>query len=104
MHRLRQGKLSFQTSPVYSYIRFSVLSQLIKYSPKRAALLEQLQSQLSTATPTIKPFCPTKCTVHAAAIGFVNYTVLCEALLEIYTYIHDEYSRKVGGFLAQREN
>ena len=60
------------------------LSQLIKHSPRRAALFELVQSQLSTIT--LKPFYPIKRTVHAAAIGFVNYT-LCEALLEIYTSI-----------------
>ena len=36
----------------------------------------------------------TKWTVCAAPIILVNYTVLCKALLEIYTTIHDEYSRK----------
>ena len=66
--------------------------------PKESSTLEQLQRQLSTATLSRKPFCPIKWTVHAAPIILVNFTVLCEALLEIYTSIHDEYSRKVGGF------
>ena len=81
------------------------LSQLIRFSPKRAALFEQLQSQLSTATPSIKPLCPTRWTVRTAAINSViaNYAVLCEALEEINSTTHDEYGRKAGGFLAQME-
>ena len=66
--------------------------------------LEQLQNQLPKATLSIKPFCPTKRTVHAAPIIHVNYTVHREALLGIYpspsrspspSHIHDEYGRKV---------
>ena len=52
--------------------------------PKESSTLEQLQ-RLSTATLRRKPFCPIKWTVHAAPIILVNFTVLCEALLEIYT-------------------
>ena len=67
--------------------------------PKESSTLEQLQRQLSIATLSRKPFCPIKWTVHAAPIILVNFTVLCEALpRNIYTSIHDEYSRKVGGF------
>ena len=81
------------------------LSQLIRYSPKRSTLFENLQSQLSPQSPSLKALCPTRWTVRTAAISSVieNYAVLCEALAEINLSTHDEYGRKAGGFLAQME-
>ena len=81
------------------------LSQLIRYSPKRSTLFQNLQSQLSPQSPSLKPLCPTRWTVRTAAISSVieNYAVLCEALAEINLSTHDEYGRKAGGFLAQME-
>ena len=81
------------------------LSQLIRYSPKQSALFENLQSQMSLGSPSLKPLCPTRWTVHCAAINSVlkNYAVLCEALAEINTTTHDEYGRRAGGFLSQME-
>ena len=81
------------------------LSQLIRYSPKRSTLFENLQSQLSPQSPSLKALCPTRWTVRTAAISSVieNYAVLCEALAKINLSTHDEYGRKAGGFLAQME-
>ena len=79
------------------------LSKLIRYSPKRTALFETLQSQLANHSPSLKPLCPTRWTVRTGAIQSVlsNYSVLCEALVQINLETHDDYGRKAGGYLAQ---
>ena len=53
------------------------LNQLIQYSPKRTALFENMQLQLSPGAPTLKPLCPTRWTVRTAAFASVlqNYEV-----------------------------
>ena len=42
--------------------------KLIKYSPKRTALFNTMKSQLSPEMQNLKPLCPTRWTVHTAAI------------------------------------
>ena len=81
------------------------MSQLIHFSPKRLSLFESLQSQLLVASPSLKPLCPTRWTVHTAAINAVlkNYEILCDALCCINAEIHYEYGLKAGGFLVQME-
>ena len=78
------------------------LSQLIRYSPKRAALFTDLQRQLAPQAPSLKPLCPTGWTVRTVAINsvIVNYNIICEALEEINATTHDDYGRKAGGYLA----
>ena len=82
------------------------LSQLFRYSPKRTALLNDLQCQLAPQAPSLKPLCPTRWTVRTGAINSVilNYSILCEALEEINTTTHDEYGRKASGYLAIMRN
>ena len=81
------------------------LSQLIRFSPKRLSLFENLQSQLSQAPPSIKPLCPTRWTVRTAAVDAIikNYSTLCQALEQIHAESRDEYGLKAGGFLASLE-
>ena len=81
------------------------MSQLIRFSPKRLSLFETLQSQLSTASPSLKPLCPTRWTVRTTAFDSVlqNYATLCDALSQINTECADEYGRKAGGYLAQMD-
>ena len=81
------------------------LSQLIRFSPKRLSLFESLQSQLTVASPSLKPLCPTRWTVRTAAVDALlqNYELLCEALLIINRETHDDYGLKASGFLAQME-
>ena len=81
------------------------MSQLIRFSPKRLSLFESLQSQLSVASPSLKPLCRTRWTVRTTAINAVlkNYEIFCDALCRINAEIHDEYRLKAGGFLAQME-
>ena len=81
------------------------MSQLIRFSPKRLTLFETLQSQLRTASPCLKPLCPTRWTVRTAAFDSVlkNYPTLCDALSQINIETLDEYGRKAGGYLAQTE-
>ena len=78
------------------------LSQLIRFSPKRSSLFQNLQDQLATSSRSLKPLCPTRWTVRTGAIHSVlsNYPVLCEALEEINKSTHDDYGRKAGGMLA----
>ena len=40
------------------------LSQLIRFSPKRSSLFQNLQDQLATSAPSLKPLCPTRWTVR----------------------------------------
>ena len=44
------------------------MSQLIRFLPKRLSLFESLQSQLSVASPSLKPLCPNRWSVRTAAI------------------------------------
>lgn len=61
--------------------------QLIRYSPKRTALFQCIQAQLSneasTKAQSLKPLCQTRWTVRTGAFNSVitNYTALCQALI-----------------------
>ena len=81
------------------------LVQLIKWSPKRSSLFEQLKSDMTPGTHDLRPLCPTRWTVRTGAIHAVitNYSTLCKALDEISTTGRDEYAMKANGFLQQME-
>ena len=80
------------------------LSQLIRFSPKRASLFAALQAQVSAGAPTLKPLCPTRWTVRTEAIQAVlaNYHLLQEAL-ELIQQGTDEYAMKAVGYLNSME-
>ena len=61
------------------------LSKTFKYSAKKKAMLLKLKSELSPATPGMKPLCPTRWTVRAESLHsvIVNYTVILSVLQEI---------------------
>ena len=81
------------------------MNQLIRFSPKLLTLFETLQSQLPTASSSLKPSSPTRWTVSTAAFDSVlkNYPTLCDVLSQINIETLDEYGRKAGGYLAQME-
>ena len=81
------------------------LVQLIKWSPKRSTLFEQLKGKMTPSTHDLRPLCPTRWTVRTGAIHAVitNYSTLCKALEEISTTGRDEYAMKANGYLQQME-
>jgi len=94
--------------PVHPFETFSTWSwmvQLIKWSPKRSSLFQQVKCEISPETQDLKSLCPTRWTVRTGAIHAVitNYALLCKVLDEISTSGRDEYAMKVGGFLQQME-
>ena len=81
------------------------LVQLIKWSPKRSTLFDQLKSEMTPGTHDLRPLCPTRWTVRTDAIHAVitDYSTLCAALEEISTTGRDEYAMKANGCLQQME-
>ena len=63
------------------------LSNLVKYSSKRKALLETIKQDLDCNIATLKPLCPTRWTVKAKSFESVllNYEPLLELLHSIMT-------------------
>ena len=81
------------------------LASLIHASPKRLALFQKLKHELAVGTPGLKPFCPTRWTVHTVALDAVlkNYAVICTELEQIGKECYGEPSRKASGLLALME-
>ncbi|XP_062585373.1 zinc finger MYM-type protein 1-like [Saccostrea cucullata] len=54
------------------------MSKLVKYSPRRDTILEQLKREMAPDTPGFRVLCPTRWTVRAASLNSVleNYSVL----------------------------
>ena len=54
------------------------ITKLIKRSPKRDTIFQKLKHDLATDTPSFRVLCPTRWTVHAAALQSVldNYEVV----------------------------
>ena len=79
------------------------ISQLIRYSPKRTFLFNNIKNEVSPDSQGLKPLCPTRWTVRTAAIESVveNYEPLTQAMEEINRTSHDEYGAKAGGILVQ---
>ena len=80
------------------------ISDLIRHSPKRSALLDSLKAQVIASTPSLKPLCPTRWTVRTSAFNAVlsNYSILLEALENIQQG-SDEYATKATGFINSME-
>lgn len=84
------------------------LVQLIKFSPKRLTLFENIKSDVTLNTgqnlPSLRTLCPTRWTVRHSAISSVlkNYKTLLTALDEIQEG-HDEYAAKASGLLNRME-
>ena len=85
------------------------LVPLIKFSPKRLTLFENLKSDVTMSTgqtlPSLRTLCPTSWTVRNSAISsvFKNYKTLQVALDKIQEG-HDEYAAKASGLLNRMED
>ena len=83
------------------------ISKLIKFSPKRNHMFDELKKQLTPETPGFRVLCPTRWTVRAASLKSIldNYTVMQElwdAALE--TGLDAEVRSRITGVKAQMEN
>ena len=83
----------------------SELNSLVRASPKHLALFYQLKNDLSYNTPGLKLLCPTRWTVHTAALDAVikNYEVICSELEQVSKDSCGEPSRETLGLLALME-
>lgn len=83
------------------------ISKLIKFSPKRNHLFEELKQQFSPDNPGFRVLCPTRWTVRVESLKSIleNYTALQElqdAALE--TRLDAEVISRIIGVKAQMEN
>jgi len=81
----------------------------IRSSPLRLRNLQSLRQQFceeGTATPSLRPLCPTRWTVRVSSIKSVldNYVALCVALLDTTETSRDDAGAKANGFLRRLES
>ena len=82
------------------------ITKLLKYSPRRDSLFEQLKSSLSPGTVGFRTLCPTRWTVRAASLQSVieNYEVFQVFWDEARDIISDSENRaRITGVKAQME-
>jgi len=85
------------------------LTQLIKMSPKRLTLFENLRKEVTInsgeLTPRLRMLCPTRWTVRHSSISSIlkNYDTIQSALDEI-SKGHDEYAAKANGMASKMDN
>ena len=84
------------------------LIQLIKFSPKRLTIFENLRREVNfnseEITSSLRVLCPTRWTVRHASISSIlkNYKVLQSTLEEVQEG-HDEYAAKAYGLFNKME-
>lgn len=59
-----------------------IISQLLKYSPKRDTYFETLKKELAPDTPGVRVLCPTRWTVRAQSLKSILEN--CSVLLELW--------------------
>ena len=81
------------------------LCQLICCSLKHYSLFNTMKTEVSTATQTLKPLCPTHWTVCTKAIDAIvqNNSVLKDVLCEINSAGRGDYALKAGGYVNTME-
>lgn len=86
------------------------LLQLIKFSPKRLTLFNNIRKEFALytgemETPSLQSLCPTRWTVRNGAINsvLVNYTNLLKILHEV-SKGHDEYASIASGLLEKMQS
>ena len=80
------------------------MSKLIKYSPKRDTMFEQIKKELAPDTPGFRVLCPTRWTVRADSLQSVvdNYSVLQELFENCQNIVKDtEVKSRIIGVSAQ---
>ena len=83
------------------------VTKLIKYSPRRDALFQNLKSELTPDTPGVRVLCPIRWTVRANSLASVlsNYTVLQELWDELSDIVKDtETIARINGVSSQMKN
>lgn len=83
------------------------MSKLIKYSPRRDTILEQLKREMAPDTPGFRVLCPTRWTVRAASLNSVlkNYSVLQSLWETCYECTKDAETRsRIIGVKAQMQS
>ncbi|XP_048732510.2 zinc finger MYM-type protein 1-like [Ostrea edulis] len=83
------------------------MSKLIKYSPRRDTILEQLKREMAPDTPGFRVLCPTRWTVRAASLNSVlkNYSVLQSLWETCYESTKDVETRsRIIGVKAQMQS
>ena len=84
-----------------------IISQLLKYSPKRDTHFEILKKELAPDTPGLRVLCPTRWTVRAQSLESVlkNYAVLQELWVECEDFVKEADARaRVNGVSAQMKS
>lgn len=78
--------------------------KLIKASPKRSQLFNNIKLGKSPETPQLRKLCPTRWTMRTASIDSIlkNYTALIDTLEDVNAG-SDEHARRAGGLLALME-
>ena len=80
------------------------ICKLVKYSPKRDALLQQIKQEVQADTPGIRVLCPTRWTVRADSVKSIldNYDYLTELWDEAYEVTKETEARaRIKGVAAQ---
>ena len=69
--------------------------KLVKFSPRRDCVLQQLKTTLAPDTPGVSVLCPTRWTVKADSLRNIldNYLVLNELLIEALDFVRDSETR-----------
>ena len=78
--------------------------QLIKLSPKRQVIFENIQKQQDSHNSSIRSLCPTRWTVRTAAMQAIvtNYETL-QSAMEVSSHGTDDCSRRAGGTVAMMD-
>ena len=82
------------------------ITKLVKYSPRREALLKILKDEISPGGVGVRVLCPTRWTVKADSMSSIltNYNVLQELWDQAVTIVHDtEVIAHVRGVAAQMQ-
>lgn len=80
------------------------ITKLIKKSPRRDVLFEQLKAELAPDTPGVRVLCPTRWTVRAEALKSImdNYEVLQELWIEALQIVRDtDMKARINGVASQ---
>lgn len=80
------------------------ITKLVKYSPRREGLFDQIKGELTPDSPGVQVLCPTRWTVRAASMHSViqNYSVLQELWEKTVDVVRDtETIARIRGVAAQ---
>ena len=82
------------------------ITKLVKYSPRREGLFDQIKCEMAPDSPGIRVLCPTRWTVRAASMQSIiqNYSILQELWEKAVDVVRDtETKARIQG-VAYRED